>query len=136
MQHLQSSWVLCPAHFPLGEAHEVTGNNRSLSTPVLRACAMLAREKRQEERSQKGNSAELTQEYSQLAWSQFPWNPEFPHPPEEQGRPQGPGALTLPHFHDNLHGACLADPSLPVLQAIQRAVGSGCKRREGMLGSS
>lgn len=39
------------------------------------------------------------------------------------------GGLTLPHFHDNLHGACLADPSFPVLQAIQCAVGSGCKKR-------
>lgn len=43
--------------------------------------------------------------------------------------------LTLPHFHDNLHGACLADPSFPVLQAIQRPIGSGCKKREGALGT-
>lgn len=36
-------------------------------------------------------------------------------------------ALTLPHFHDDLHGACLADPSFPVLQAIQCPIRGGCK---------
>lgn len=50
------------------------------------------------------------------------------------GRPQGAEGLTLPHFHDNLHGARLADSSFPVLQAIQRPIGSGCKKREGALG--
>lgn len=51
--------------------------------------------------------------------------------PRGDGRPQGAEGLTLPHFHDDLHGARLADPSFPVLQAIQCPVGSGCKKREG-----
>lgn len=50
------------------------------------------------------------------------------------GDPRGAGGLTLPHFHDDFHGARLADPSFPVLQPIQRPVGSGCKKREGALG--
>ena len=37
--------------------------------------------------------------------------------------------LTLPNLHDDLHGACAAHTSLPVLQSLQTPIGCSCSKR-------
>lgn len=37
--------------------------------------------------------------------------------------------LTLPNLHDDLHGACAAHTSLPVLQSLQTPIGCSCSER-------
>lgn len=63
-----------------------------------------------------------------------PLFPTHPHPVRNicgKGLTGEPSvwALTLPNLHDDLHGACTAHTSLPVLQSLQAPIGCSCNKR-------